>query len=194
MNILLLKEFESNGEIIKLQVTQTDKGISVDIEGKTMDVYINGEEYYSKFDNPLYAHIPTNLRSFVEKNNGSNKMEKHTGFIRTYLQLGKEEYSVEIPTKRAKSNDIIIRNSLYSYEEISEEIKEVPYGRENFEMFLDHVKLFGYNFVFSHSAQDYYNYWQLLVPINLFDESKVNNCIELWEEYNDKLEKYLDKE
>ena len=59
---------ESNGEIIRVNILETDKGIVFDIVGQSMDVFINGEEFYSKYDKEEYKFIPSHLRSFVEEN------------------------------------------------------------------------------------------------------------------------------
>lgn len=194
--ILLTQNYESNGETINLQVIQTNKGIQFNINGKTMDVFINGEEYYSKFNNPMYAYIPTQLRNWVEKNmqTGNQEFEKKDGFIKFYLYFNNREYFIKVPTNRAKNNNIYIVGDLYSFEELFEDGKNINLDNEK-EKFYNLVRkiydLSGYRLQFSHNAQDYYNYWQLIVPMDKFNEEYIEQCIKIWKNYDDELEKCI---
>jgi hypothetical protein len=191
--VLFSEQFNSNNEQIELDVIQTDKGISININGKTMDVFINGEEYYSKFDSLMYAHIPTQLRDWVEKNmqTGDQEFEKKDGFVKLYLYFNNREYFIKIPTNRAKNNNIYIVGDLYSYSELFEgsKITDANLNRENdkFDNFINKISDFGYKLQFSHNAQDYYNYWQLVVPMDKFNEELIDQCIKIWQNYDDEL-------
>ena len=59
---------ESNGENIITNIIQTDKGIKIDIKGTTMDIIVNDETIYSKYDKEEYKYIPVNMRDFISKN------------------------------------------------------------------------------------------------------------------------------
>ena len=109
---------ENNGEIIRVNILETEKGIVFDIVGKSMDVFINGEEVYSKYDKEEYKYIPSHLRSFVEENICSygDGIVKDGSEVKCDLLLEGTEYFLIVPTKRAKRNCFTLRNYLISYE------------------------------------------------------------------------------
>lgn len=183
---------ESNGETIEVITIQTDKGITVNIIGTTMDVFINNDEVYSKYDNPEYKNIPSILRPFIEKNlMGEICTEK--GKVECAVYCKGDEYYVSMPTNRAKKKDISFYNWLESYEKIQGYDVEIPNAQKNFDKLIEDIKNIGYIFKFAWDGNEYDNTFELLVPINEFDEDRVYQCFKLWKDYNKELNKYIDK-
>ena len=199
MNDKILNKYnvESNGETIEVKVIQTDKGIKVNIIGKTQDVFINGEEFYSFYDKEEYKYIPTFLIPFIEKyltDCGSNDIEVEKGEVKAYLEILGREFLAILPTKRAKKKVMALRDYILEYELIEEDCDiKIENGKENFESFKSSIKDNGCDIVLSHSGDDYDNWYDLVVPIvNEINEEAVLKCIKLWSNYNDSLKnKYL---
>jgi len=188
---------ESNGEIIRVNILETEKGIVFDIVGQSMDVFINGEEFYSKFDKEEYKFIPSHLRSFVEENlcSYSDGIEKDGSEVKCDILLEGNEYMLLIPTKRAKKNYFTLRNWLVSYEMLIDDgkISNTEIEKLNYNEFLNNVKDYGYQMKISHGGNDYDNWFDLAIPINDFDLDKVKKCLKLWQDYNQYLiDTYLD--
>lgn len=179
---------ESNGEIIRVNFLKTDKGLVVDINGTTMDVFINGEEFYSKYDKEEYKYIPSHLRNFVEENICSygDGIIKDGSKIKCDILLEGEEYLLYIPTKRAKENYLTLRNWLIRYEMLIDDGKEVEVEKEKlkYKELLNNVESFGCKLKLSHGGNDYDDWFDLLVPINEFDLEKIKKCLKLWRDYN----------
>jgi len=188
---------ESNGEIIRINILETDKGIVFDIVGKSMDVFINGEEFYSKYDKEEYKYIPSHLRSFVEENLCSygDGLVKEGSEVQCDLLLEGKEYFLKIPTKRAKKNNLALTDWLINYEMLADDGKIIDKEKEKlkYDEFLGLVKGFGYEMKVSHGGNDYDNWFNLVVPISDFDLERVKKCLKLWQEYNQYLiDNYLD--
>jgi len=188
---------ESNGEIIRVNILQTDKGIVFDIVGKTMDVFINGEEFYSKYDKEEYKYIPSHLRSFVEENICScgDGLVKEGSEIKCDLELEGREYFLTIPTKRAKKNNLTLNDWLIDYEMLVDDGKITDKEKEKlkYDEFLNNVKTYGYEMRLGSGGNDYDNWFLLSIPINDFDLEKVKICLKLWQGYNQYLiDTYLD--
>ena len=188
---------ESNGEIIRVNILETEKGIVFDIVGQSMDVFINGEEFYSKFDKEEYKFIPSHLRNFVEENlcSYSDGIEKDGSEVKCDILLEGNEYMLLIPTKRAKKNYFTLRNWLVSYEMLIDDgkISNTEIEKLNYNEFLNNVKDYGYQMKISHGGNDYDNWFDLAIPINDFDLDKVKKCLKLWQDYNQYLiDTYLD--
>jgi len=179
---------ESNGEIIRVNILQTDKGIVFDIIGHSMDVFINGEEFYSKYDKEEYKYIPSHLRSFVEENICSygDGLRKEGSDVQCDLLLEGREYFLKIATKRAKKNNLTLTDWLIDYEMIADDGKEMDIEKEKlkYDEFLSNVKSYGYHMLLSHGGNDYDNWFVLNVPINDFDLERIKKCLKLWQEYN----------
>jgi len=187
---------ESNGEIIRVNFLETEKGIVLDINGTTMDVFINGEEIYSKYDKEEYKYIPSHLRGFIEENlsDYGDGLRKDGSEIKCDLSLEGREYFMILPTKRAKKNYFTLRDWLICYELLEDKdgfdkIKE----KQKYNEFLNSIKSYGYNIQLSHGGNDYDNWFDLVIPINDFDLERIKKCLKLWQEYNDYLiDTYLD--
>jgi hypothetical protein len=186
---------ESNGETIEISTIQTDKGIIVSVNGTTMDIIVNDEVIYSKFDKPEYKDIPVNLRLFIEKNlcEWGNGISKEDGKICCDIACEGEEYWVRMPTNRAKKKDILISNWLNEYEKIGEYDIEIPDAKENYEKLIKDIKSIGYEFRFAWDGNEYDSGYELVVPVNEFNETKVIECFKLWSNYNAHLEEYIKK-
>jgi len=188
---------ESNGEIIRVNILETEKGIVFDIVGSSMDVFINGEEFYSKYDKEEYKYIPSHLRSFVEENICScgDGLRKEGSEVKCDLDLKRREYFLTIPTKRAKKNNLTLMDWLIDYKMLADDVKILDKEKERsiYEEFLSNVKTYGYQMKVSHGGNDYDNWFVLSVPINDFDLDKVKKCLKLWQGYNQYLiDTYLD--
>ena len=188
---------ESNGEIIRVNILQTDKGIVFDIVGNSMDVFINGEEFYSKYDKEEYKFIPSHLRSFVEENLCScgDGLRKEGSEVKCDLDLEGREYFLTISTKRAKKNNLTLTDWLIDYKVLSDDVKMLDKEKESiiYEEFLSNVNTYGYQMKVSHVGNDYDNWFNLAVPINDFNLEKVKVCLKLWQDYNQYLiDTYLD--
>jgi len=189
---------ESNGEIIRVNILETDKGIVFDIVGESMDVFINGEEFYSKYDKEEYKYIPSHLRSFVEENicSWGDGLRKEGSEVKCDLDLEGREYFLIIPTKRAKKNHLTFIDWLIDYKLLIEDGKELDAEKEKlkYEEFLNSVKNHGYQMLLSHGGNAYDNWFDLSVPINDFDLERVKKCLKLWQDYNQYLiNTYLDE-
>ncbi|WCK57404.1 hypothetical protein PP175_25390 (plasmid) [Aneurinibacillus sp. Ricciae_BoGa-3] len=190
-----LKEFktESNGEEISVRVIETDKGIQIFVDGQTPDVFVNGEVLYSKYDKEEYKLIPPTLRSFVEERFMSYSeiiKEKGTVIARDLSFFGLD-YDIEFSSNRAKEKNVRITNWLNDYEKINDYLVEpIADGKENFKKLVSSIKEYGYDFRFAYGGNEYDNIYALVVPISEFDEEKINNCIKLWQSYDEQLEKY----
>lgn len=195
----LLNEYvvDSNDETISVKVIQTEKGITVDITGKTQDVVINGEEFYSFYDREEYKYVPTYLRPFIQKylaEFGSNDIEVSNGEVKAYLEILGREFLAILPTKRAKKNVMTLRDYVIEYEKIEESLEiEIINGKTSFEEFKNKIKEYGFNIVMSHGGDDYDNWYDLVVPLNdTLNEDNIIECIKIWSDYNDDLKnKYL---
>jgi len=186
---------ESNGEIIRVNIIQTDKGITFDIVGQSMDVFINGEEFYSKYDKEEYKFIPSHLRSFVEENICSYNILKEGSDIQCDLLLEGKEYFLKIPINRSKKNNLTLTDWLIDYKMIADDGKIADKEKEKlkYDEFLNNVKDCGYEIKVSHDGNDYDNWSKLEVPINDFDLVRIKQCLKLWQEYNQYLiDTYLD--
>jgi len=188
---------ESNGEIIRVNILETDKGVVFDIIGKSMDVFINGEEFYSKYDKEEYKYIPSHLRSFVEENLCScgDGLVKEGSEVKCDLDLEGREYFLTIPTKRAKKNNLTLNDWLIDYEMLADDDKIANKEKEKlkYDEFLNSVKENGYEMRLGSGGNDYDNWFVLSVPINDFDLEKVKKCLKLWQDYNQYLiDTYLD--
>lgn len=184
---------ESNNEEIIVNVIQSDKGIIVNITGNTMDVIVNDDLLYSKFDKEEYKYIPVNLRSFIADNlcSWGDGIIIKDDKIECILEFNCEEYYVEIPKNRAKNKTIYINNWLNSYKKIYEHGIEIPNGEENLEKLISQIKDKNCDFVYRWDCNEYDDTWGLKIDINKFDENKVIECITIWTEYNTNLEKYI---
>ena len=186
---------ESNGEIIRVNILQTDKGIVFDIVGQSMDVFINGEEFYSKYDKEEYKFIPSHLRSFVEENICSYNILKEGSDIQCDLLLEGKEYFLKIPINRSKKNNLTLTDWLIDYKMIANDGKILDKEKERlkYDEFLNNVKTYGYQMKVSHGGNDYDNWFNLEVPINDFNLEKIKKCLKLWQDYNQYLtDTYLD--
>jgi len=186
---------ESNGEIIRVNILQTDKGIVFDIVGQSMDVFINGEEFYSKYDKEEYKFIPSHLRSFVEENLCSYNILKEGSDIQCDLLLEGKEYFLKIPINRSKKNNLTLTDWLIDYKMIANDGKILDKEKERlkYDEFLNNVKTYGYQMKVSHGGNDYDNWFNLEVPINDFNLEKIKKCLKLWQDYNQYLtDTYLD--
>ena len=181
---------ESNGETIKVDILKNDKGILIKIDGKTMDVFINGEEFYSKYDKEEYKYIPTHLRNFVEENlcDYGDGIRKDKSEINCDLILEGKEYFMVIPTKRSNKNYFLLRDWLIDYQMLADDGKEMNLDKEKikYEEFLSNIKSHGYEMKFSHGGNDYDNWFDLVININInnFDFERIKTCINLWQDYN----------
>jgi hypothetical protein len=179
---------ESNGEIIRVNFLETDKGLVIDINGKSMDVFINDEEFYSKYDKEEYKYIPSHLRSFVEENicTYGDGLRKEGSDVQCDLLLEGREYFLKIPTKKAKKNNLTLTDWLIDYEQLAEDEKivDVKIEEQKYEEFLNNIKSYGYQMKVSHSGNDYDNWFNLVVPIGYFNIEKVKICLKLWQDYN----------
>lgn len=184
---------QSNGEDIIIAVHESEKGIRVEILGTSMDVFINGEEFYSKYDKEEYKYIPSNLRGFISKYFCDySELKKEDGCVTCDISLEGKDYFVKISTKRAKDNSIIFVNDLENYELVNEyKDVRIPNAKENFEKLIKQVKEIGYSLGYSHSGNETYDWYQLIVPIDKFDEKKVLECVKLWQSYNETFDKYI---
>ena len=153
---------ESNGEIIRVNILETDKGIVFDIVGQSMDVFINGEEFYSKYDKEEYKFIPSHLRSFVEENLCScgDGLRKEGSEVKCDLDLEGREYFLTISTKRAKKNNLTLTDWLIDYKVLSDDVKMLDKEKESiiYEEFLSNVNTYGYQMKVSHGGNDYDNW------------------------------------
>lgn len=189
----LLNSFstESNGEIINVDVVETDKGIIINIFGTTMDVLINGEEFYSKYDQEEYRYIPSQLRSFVEENICSygDGLRKDDSDVVCDLTLEDRDYYMMIPTKRSKNNNLRLRDWLIDYNLLVEDGKITDKNLETmkYNEFLNSIKNYGYKIQISHSGDSYDNWVDLIIPINDFNIEKIKTCLKLWQNYNEYL-------
>jgi len=186
---------ESNGEIIRVNILQTDKGIVFDIVGNSMDVFINGEEFYSKYDKEEYKYIPSHLRSFVEENLCSYNILKEGSDVQCDLLLEGKEYFLKIPTNKSKKNNLTLTDWLIDYKMLVDGGKKIDVEMEkiNYNVFLNNVKDYGYEIKVSHDGNDYDNWVKLEVPINDFDLVRIKQCLNLWQKYNQYLiDTYLD--
>lgn len=185
---------KSSNEEIMINVIRSDKGISVNIEGNTMDVVVNGDLLYSKFDKEEYKYIPVNLRNFIANNlcSWEDDIRLKDTVVECTLEFDCKEYCVQIPKNRAKSKTMYISNWLNSYEKIANYNVEIINGKENFEQLISKMKNIGYDFVYRWDGNEYEDTWGLKIDINDFNENKVMECIKSWNEYNANLEKYID--
>jgi len=192
MKLLNTFSKESNDEIIKVDILEADKGIVININGTTMDVFINSEEFYSKFDREEYKYIPSHLRSFIEKHlcNYSDEIIKDKSEIKCDLTIEGEDYFCIIPTKRAKKDYFVLRNYLIDYKQLGEDSNiKIDMKEESikYQEFLNKINSIGYKMQLSHNGNEYDNYFDLAIPINNFNLERVKYCVKLWQEYN----KYL---
>ena len=81
---------------------------------------------------------------------------------------------------------------LVDYKKIQDYI-EVPNGEENLNKLIDDIKEIGYDFVFMYDGNEYDNIYGLKFKANDFNKEKILKCMKLWEEYNNLLDKYIDK-
>jgi len=179
---------ESNGEIIRVNFLQTDKGIVVDINGESMDVFINGEEFYSKYDREEYKYVPAHLRNFIEENicHYGDGLRKEGSYIQCDILLEGKEYFLKIPTKRAKKNNLTLTDWLIDYKMIGDDGIKIDLEKEKlkYKEFLNSIENYGYQMEVSHGGNDYDNWFNLTIPINDFDIVKVKACLKLWQSYN----------
>lgn len=195
MSIKLISTFsaDSNGETVNVNVYETEKGITVNIEGTAMDVLINSEEVYSKFDKPEYKKIPSHIRPFVEKhlNNYEDSIRIEDTKVCMSVDIGGTDYNMDIPVNRAKCKDIYISDWLESYDKIIGYDVEIPNAKENYEKLVKDINDIGYKFEYAWGGNEYDDIFKLVVPINKFDELKINECVILWKAYNKYLDKYI---
>jgi len=181
---------ESNGEIIRVNFLETEKGLVIDINGNSMDVFINGENFFSKYDKEEYKYIPNHIRNFVSSRLPSySDIKKEAGHIECDLSIEGRDYFTKISTQRAKDNNIVFVEYLSEYELVEENTdKKIPKAKETYNQLLKDIENIGYKLESSHAGNDDYSWYQLIVPINKFEETRVIECIKLWEQYN----KWLD--
>ncbi|MET3508272.1 hypothetical protein [Halalkalibacter oceani] len=196
VKVLKVDKYSSNGEEVELKVSETEKGLQIDINGLTMDVLVNGDIFYSKFDKEEYKYIPPLLRGYVEEHlcTYSDGIYKEKGKVNMDLLIRGREYFVQIPTKRAKNNTITFTDYLNSYEKIQDYLNSQIEGAEKrYKNLLRDIETIGYKLGISHDGNEYDDWYSLYVPIDQFSEDKINQCLELWDQYNEELEKYIEK-
>lgn len=190
-------QIESNGELITVETIETEKGIKVNIVGNTMDVIVNNDILYSKFDNEDYKYIPVNIREFVEKNlcSWSDGIVVKDEIVKCEVEINGEAYDIEIPKNTAKNKIMYINNWLNSYDKISEYDVDIDVSkaRERFDKLLIDIKGVGYELVFRWDGNEYDDIYGLKLNINDFNEDKVLECMELWEGYDSELAEYIKK-
>ena len=186
---------ESNGEVVTINVIETEKGVVVDIDGKTMDIFINGENFYSKYDKEEYKYIPVQLRDFVNRRLPDySDIEKEKSCIKCDLNIEGKDYFTKISTQRAKDNTITFTDALTDYELVKDELDiELSDAIDKYNKLLNGIKSFGYKLELSHGGNDNYQWYSLIIPINKFDENKVIECVKLWNEYNNYLDAFYKK-
>lgn len=193
----ILNSFSVNedNEDIKVEVIKTEKGIVININGSTVDVKVNGDLIYSKFDNENYKYIPVNMRSFVEKNlcEWENDIVVEAKEVKCNIEFNGSEYYCILPKNKAKGNIVYFVNWLNSYKKISGYEVEIPNAEENFNKLIESIREVGYDLVYKWDGNEYDDSWGLKLSINDFSEKKVFQCFKLWEDYNNELEKYISK-
>lgn len=186
-------ETENNGEKVVVLTIQTDKGIIVKIKGDSMDVQVNDDIIYSKFDKEEYKYIPVELRGFVKEHlcEWQEDIVIKDGKVEMNLYIEGQENYTTIPTNRAKSNNIEFHNWLESYEKIRYYDIEIPNAEENYQKLINDIKNIGYDFKFAYDGNEYDNTYKLIVPIKEFNKEKIYKCMNIWNEYNKYLDKYI---
>lgn len=187
---LLDYEVESNGETIKINVVQTEKGVEINILGNTPDVIVNDIVVYSEYEEEEYKYIPPYLRPFIKKYSydwvGVNVKEAELG---VELCIEGTSFLAMLPIRKEKNSELRLRDWIIEYSIIEDKMGiTVENGKEKFGKFLKAVKELGCDIRYSHGGNDYDNWYDLVVPMKeSVKEETIVECVKLWNEYNQSL-------
>lgn len=191
MKILNTFSVENNNDKITVEVVETEKGIGVLINGKTMDVSVNEQLIYSKYDKEEYKYIIPSLRDFVSKYicTWGDGIEIKEDNVLCDLLINGVECWINMPHNRASRDTVSIYNSLFSYEKIKDELSDPKMlnGEKILTELINSINEIGYDFKFAWGGDEYDDTYGLVIPINDFNEEKILKCMNLWEDYNNKL-------
>lgn len=193
MKVLRTVESNSFGETVKVVVSEGPKGVIVTIDGSAVDVSVNGEVYYAGYDDENYKYVFPKLRPFIKTYMDNESLLKEKSSVTTTLTILGHEYFMELSTPRTKEPKLKLVNWLNvpdKMEDLEGETKEQAYHL--FDELKESVKNLGYRLDFSHGNRyEVDDYYQLVVPIETFDENTILKALSLWAEYNEKTNNLL---
>jgi len=163
---------ESNGETIEVITYESPKGIVVHVNGQSMDVVLNNEVLYSKYDDENYKYIMPQFREFVETHDPSDFQVNKSNIGTTLLILG-YEFLTQISL-----------NSLVVPEKLDITDEEVSTLTERINELKALAERFNYSFVISHDGNEYDEFYALTVPFEIFNKENIYAFIEAWNKYD----------
>lgn len=184
-----------NGEEINITVEEKDGNAMISIDGKSLEVKVNGGSVYKNLSKPYMNFIFPELQAFVEKHEYTSYLnfQKLDNGCSLYLILQGLEFLAEFFTVGKTKKVMRLVESLTNYQFVAEDYDiDLEHWKNKFETLQNEAKVHGFTFFESHGRNEYDSYHALDVPVENFTEEKVLDFIKKWQDYNDELGKVID--
>lgn len=160
------------------------------------DVHINGQLVWAKYDNPFYRHIPPVLRDYIKR-------------YEDYMEEHKEELAVDLyhPELTAQASWYIPHNIIkpikirFDYLNSLDEFETdslrncTAIAETDADRYMQQLRaidgsikatcsLVGYTFVYSHASEGFSGWWDIVFPLDKWDEQVVNDLWGLIDQFN----------
>lgn len=138
------------------------------------------------------------LKEFIAKNNFTHieVQGKYDEIIFDEMDFHGRQFMIIIPlnpAKKGKASFVVFRDDLTDIEQINES-KDVDYTtlKQKYDELIDKIENMGVKFYDSTNGKgDYYKWYDLAIPMKEFSESKLLDCVRLWNEFNNEMNEYI---
>lgn len=185
----------ANGEEINITVEEKDGNANILIDGKSLEVKVNGGSVYKNLSNPNMNFIFPELRPFVEKYELPDYFEfkKLDNGCSFYLLIQGLEFFAELYTIGKTEKVMRLVENLTDYTLVEEDYDiDSAYWKKRLEELQKEATALGFRFGESSRGNEYDTYYAVHVPVKAFTEEKVLDFIKKWQNYNDELGQVMD--
>lgn len=149
-------------------------------------IELSKQEALDKIDNKY-----SQLKSFLSKVNSYyiayNELTKELVFDE--VDFGKRQFMIIIPAEiKNKIPKVVFRDDLTDYNTLHELYSmDIAEGIKMYSKLVDNIESLGCELYSSGEGNDDYLWYDLYVPMNIFNEELLTKCEKLWSSYNEEL-------